>query len=240
MDPKQQGKCPYEYPFHRPSAVEVPPIYERLREDEPVAKVSLPSGDEGYIVSRYDDARVVLSDHRFSRAATTNPDAPKLTHITPPPGSLFTMDPTEHTRLRSLVAGQFTTRRVRALLPRIQQITDTLIDAMVAAGPPVDLNQMFAFPMPITVICELLGVPYADRDRFRRWSDAIVSLTTMTEEQMLTERMTMAAYMKELIDAKRAEPGDDLVSGLITAHDEQGTLNEIELIIMAMTLLVAG
>src|SRR5262249_33084945 len=152
--------------------------------------------------------------------ATTDPDAPRLTHLPPPPGSLFTMDPPEHTRLRSLVAGQFTTRRVRNLLPRIQQITDELIDAMEEQGPPTDLNQALASPMPITVICELLGVPFADRDRFRRWSDAIVSLTAHTEEEMLAERMAMAAYMKELIDGKRAEPGDDLVSALITAHDE--------------------
>jgi cytochrome P450 len=237
-NPKQQ--CPYQYPFDRPSAVEVPPIYDRLRAEEPVAKVALPSGDEGYIVSRYEDAKVVLSDHRFSRAATTDPGAPKLTHITPPPGSLFTMDPPDHTRLRSLVAGQFTTRRVRNLTPRIQEITDGLIDEMEEQGPPTDLNQALAFPMPITVICELLGVPFADHHRFRQWSDAVVSLTKHTEEEMMAERMAMAGYMKELIDAKRAEPGDDLVSALITAHDDKGSLNEIELIIMAMTLLVAG
>jgi cytochrome P450 len=236
----QEHACPHRYPFDRPSAVQVPPIYERLRVDEPVAKVSLPSGDEGYIVSRYEDAKFVLSDNRFSRAATTDPNAPKLTHITPPPGSLFTLDPPEHTRLRTLVAGQFTTRRVRNLIPRIQQITDDLVDRMEQQGPPTDLNQALAFPMPITVICELLGVPFSDRDRFRKWSDAVVSLTTHTEEEMLAERMAMAAYMKELIDGKRVEPGDDLMSALITAHDEHGSLNEIELIIMAMTLLVAG
>jgi nocardicin N-oxygenase len=233
--------CPvHKYPFFRPSAIEVPPIYADLRVDEPVAKISLPSGDEGYIVSRYEDAKVVLSDHRFSRAATTDPKAPKLTHVTPPPGSLFTMDPPEHTRLRALVQGEFTTRRVRNMIPRIQQITDDLIDRMIEQGPPADLNQALAFPMPITVICELLGVPFEDREKFRRWSDAIVSLTSHTEEEMLTQRLAMLAYVKELVEAKRENPGEDLLSALIGAHDEQGSLNEIELVVMVITLLVAG
>jgi cytochrome P450 len=95
----QTQKCPYSYPFHRPSAVEVPPLYEQLRATDPVAKVTLPSGDEGYVVSCHDDAKLVLSDLRFSRAATAELGAPKRTHITPPPGSLFTMHPPEHTRL---------------------------------------------------------------------------------------------------------------------------------------------
>src|SRR5258708_11811179 len=103
------------YPFDRPSAVEVPPIYDSLRAQCPVARVKFPSGDEGYIASRYQDVYTVLADPRFSRAATVEPDAPKLTATVPIPGSLFTMDPPEHTRLRKLVSREFTARRVQGM-----------------------------------------------------------------------------------------------------------------------------
>ncbi|EWC64617.1 putative cytochrome P450 hydroxylase [Actinokineospora spheciospongiae] len=238
--PPAATKCPYAYPFHRPSAIEVPPLYEKLREEDPVAKVSLPSGDEGYVVSRYEDAKLVLSDLRFSRAATVEPGAPKLTHVTPPPNSLFTLDPPEHTRLRKLVAAEFTNRRVREMRPRIQQLTDDLLDEMAKGDGHADLNVALAFPMPVAVICELLGVPFEDREKFRNWSNAIVALTTMTEEQMMAERLAMAGYIWELVQRKRAEPGSDLLSALITAHDDDNSLDEGELVIMAMTLLVAG
>ncbi|WP_197523165.1 cytochrome P450 [Actinokineospora pegani] len=234
------GKCPYSYPFHRPSAVEIPPLYDKLRADEPVAKVSLPSGDEGYIVSRYDDAKVVLSDLRFSRAATVEPGAPKLTHVPMPPNSLFTLDPPEHTRLRKLVAKEFTNRRIRELRPRVQELTDELLDRMAEQGGVADLNEALAFPMPVAVICELLGVPFEDREKFRNWSNAIVALTTLTQEEMMAERLAMAGYIWELVQVKRKEPGTDLLSALITAHDDENTLDEGELVMMAMTLLVAG
>ncbi|MEU6799517.1 cytochrome P450 [Streptomyces neyagawaensis] len=231
----------YEYPFHRPSAVEVPPVYEELRAKCPVAKVRLPSGDEGYVVSRYDDARVVLADPRFSRAAMLDEGAPRLTAAPPMPGSLFTMDAPEHTRVRRLVSREFTARRVQNLRPRIQQMTDELLDEMEKLSPPVDLNPVFAFPLPVMVICELLGVPFEDRDRFRGWSDAFVSLTAHTAEEVMEQRMSMVQYLAQLVQRKREEPADDLMSALVAVHDDDGDrLSEHELITMGITLLVAG
>ncbi|MQT03603.1 cytochrome P450 [Streptomyces jumonjinensis] len=229
------------YPFPRPSAVEVPPVYEKLRGECPVAKVRLPSGDDGYVVSRYDDVRTVLSDLRFSRAAMLDEGAPRLTAAPPMGGSLFTMDPPEHTRLRKLVSREFTARRVQNLRPRIQEMTDELLDGMERLSPPVDLNPVFAFPLPVMVICELLGVPFEDRDRFRGWSDAFVSLTSHTPEEVMEQRMSMVQYLGELVERKRKEPTDDLMGALVSVHDEDGErLSEIELITRGITLLVAG
>ncbi|ANW21314.1 cytochrome P450 [Streptomyces clavuligerus] len=230
-----------QYPFPRPSAVQVPPVYDRLRGECPVAKVRLPSGDDGYVVSRYDDVRTVLADPRFSRAAMLAEGAPRLTAAPPMGGSLFTMDPPEHTRLRRLVSREFTARRVQNLRPRIQEMTDELLDGMEKLSPPVDLNPAFAFPLPVMVICELLGVPFEDRDRFRGWSDAFVSLTSHTPEEVMEQRMSMVQYLGELVQRKRAEPTDDLMGALVQVHDEDGgRLSEIELITMGITLLVAG
>ncbi|MGW0560026.1 cytochrome P450 [Streptomyces sp. NPDC003016] len=229
-----------EYPFHRPSAVEVPPVYEELRARCPVARVKLPSGDEGYVVSRYDDVRTVLSDARFSRAATTAPGAPQLTRTPPLSGGLFTMDPPEHTRLRRLVSREFTARRVQNMRPRIQELTDGLLDSMEKREGPVDLNTELAFPLPVMVICELLGVPFEDRGRFRAWSDAFVSLTSHTPEETAHQRKSMIEYLAALVQRKREEPTDDLMGALVLAHDDEGRLTEHELITMGITLLVAG
>ncbi|MFI0822566.1 cytochrome P450 [Streptomyces sp. NPDC021098] len=228
------------YPFHRPSAIEIPPVYAELRDKCPVAHVRLPSGDTGYVVSRYDDVRTVLADGAYSRAATVAPGAPQLSKTPPLAGGLFTMDPPEHTRLRKLVLREFSNRRVQQLRPRIQELTDGLLDSMEQLSPPVDLNTELAFPLPVMVICELLGVPFEDRDRFRTWSDAFVSLTSHTEEESAAQRASMIAYLKELIDRKREERPDDLIGALVAAHDEDGKLTEQELITMCIILLVAG
>ncbi|HEY3717347.1 MAG TPA: cytochrome P450 [Jatrophihabitantaceae bacterium] len=230
----------YEYPFHRPSATELPPLYRELRSQCPVASVRFPSGDPGFVASRHADARTVLADPRFSRAATLDPDAPKLSDLPVVPGSLFSMDPPEHTRLRKLVLSEFTARRVRALEPRIQQITDELLDSMERGGAPADLNTALAFPLPVMVICELLGIPFEDRDKFRGWSDAFVSLKSHDTQEMLVRRQSLVAYLTELVASKREHPGDDLLSGLVQARDELGKLSEWELVVMGITLLVAG
>lgn len=150
-------------------------------------------------------------------------------------------DPPRHTRLRRLVARAFTARRVESLRPRVQQITDELLDAM-AARPDrrADLIAAFAAPLPMTVICELLGVPGLDRQRFRSWSGEIVApLNGVGADPRAVEEMT--AYLLELVAAKAEDPGEDLLSALIRTRDEDGgRLSPDELIGMAFLLLVAG
>lgn len=227
------------FPFQRTSVIGVPSEYRELRADAPVLKVSLPTGDTGYLVTRYEDVRFALSDARFSRAQTIAPKAPRLTAMDFPPGSLFTMDPPDHTRLRSLVGNQFTPRRVEGLRPRIQSITDSLLNNMARAEQPADINEHLAHPLPVIVICELLGVPTSERNQFRSWADASVSLTRDPAAAM-REQKNMVMCLTRLIAQKRVESEDDLLSGLIHARDEKGQLSESELIVMAMSLLVAG
>lgn len=229
------------YPPPRRSATDVPEEYRTLRAEDPVAHVTMPSGDPAFLVSRHEDVRTVLADPRCSRAATVLPGSPKLTAVPFDAGGLFTMDPPDHTRLRALVSKAFTVRRVESMLPRVGELADELADAMEESGrTDADLNEAFAFPFPVAVICELLGVPYADRERFRAWSDAILSLTAHSPEDMLRQKGALIAYLQELVAEKRRAPGEDLLSALVLVRDEAGGLSEHELITMAMTLLVAG
>ncbi|KZB80076.1 cytochrome P450 [Amycolatopsis regifaucium] len=209
----------------------------------PMSKVVFPSGCEGWLVTRYEDVRLIFSDKRFSRNLL-GPGAPCLIE----PGdfstgehSILNMDPPDHTRLRKLSAQAFTVRRIAALRPRIQEIADGLLRAMVAAGPPVDLVRMFAFPLPTAVMCEILGVPFAGRERFSQWSRVIVTPASHTPDEVARARRDGADDMAALVTAKRAEPGEDLLSVLVHARDEDGDrLTEEELIDLATQLLLAG
>ncbi|MER5548716.1 cytochrome P450 [Streptomyces sp. NPDC002589] len=229
------------YPFEQPPGLAQCPMYAHLRETDPVAEVRMPSGDHAYLVTRYEDVRTVLSDARFSRAATLEPGAPRLAAAPQNFKSLLNMDPPEHTRVRKLVSREFTARRVNALRPRIQEHTDALLDAMAAAEPPVDLVPAFAFQVPVTVICELLGVPFADREDFAAWSRVFLATTSVTKEEMLGAQLALRDYLASLVAAKRERPGDDLLSALVSIHDEDDDrLREEELIFLGISLLVAG
>jgi cytochrome P450 len=157
---------------------------------------------------------------------------------------MLNSDPPDHGRLRRLVNKAFTVRQVERLRPRITAITAALLDGMANQGaqgvqPEVDLLASFAFPLPITVICELLGVPPADRDDFRAWSATIVS-DTPAPEVFQAHATAMARYFMALLAAKRQQPGDDLLSALLAARDDEDRLSENELVSMAFLLLVAG
>src|SRR5262249_19180191 len=138
------------------------------------------------------------------------------------------------------VAQAFTPRRVEAMTPRVRQIADDLLAQMIATGPPADLMEAYALPLPVMVICELLGVPYADRDQFRRWSTVVMSMTAYSGEQVEQAIDEFSQYLWDQIDARREQPTDDLLSALVSAHDEGGHLSDAELVTIAGTLLVAG
>ena len=167
------------YPFGPVHGLVIDPIYFWLQEHEPLARVKLPYGEEGWLLTRYDDVRTALGDARFSLAEAAVRDVPRLTPQRYG-GILTDQDPPDHTRLRRLVAKAFTTRRVEQLRGRAERITGELIDEMVKAGPPADLAQALAIPLPGLMICELIGVPYADRDQFRDWVGAWMSVTALT------------------------------------------------------------
>jgi cytochrome P450 len=240
MTTSQQTHAVRAYPFSEPDRLNLDPMYAWLREHEPVARIQMPYGEPAWLVTRYADARTVMGDPRFSRAAVLSRDEPRVTPRPTDP-SILSMDPPEHTRLRRLVTKAFTVRRVEELRSRVQEIADELVDRMVETGPPADLVDTFALPLPVAVICELLGVPFADRGRFRVWSDGIMSTTSLPLAQIQEHYNSLVGYLAGLVEQRRREPTDaNLLGSLIQVRDEGDRLSEEELIGLALALLVAG
>lgn len=222
-----------------------------LREQAPVRPAILPNGLKVWLVTSYAEARSLLTDSRLSK------DTGRATglfeqHMTATGGTagelsqslaahMLNSDPPDHTRLRKLVNRAFTGRTVARLRPRIEEITSALLDGMQSREPgedTADLLEEFAFPLPVTVICELLGVPHEERDSFREWSNTLVSASS--SEQLEHASGQMAAYLTELVAAKRETPTEDLLTDLVHATDEGDSLSETELVSMAFLLLIAG
>ncbi len=215
------------------------PVYAALRERGPVHRVRIPEGAEAWLVVGHEAARSALADPRLSKSWDyASPQFP-LTSPSPGPHMLIS-DPPDHARLRRLVVREFTPRRIEQLAPRVQQITDELVDAMLRVPDGrADLVEALSFPLPISVICELLGVPMLDREAFRAWTTTIISEPDPSARVRATTEVT--AYLAGLLDEKRHAPGDDLMSALIRATDEDGDrLSTDELRGTAWVLLVAG
>jgi cytochrome P450 len=225
------------------------PLFAAVRARGPVHKVTLADGHDAYLIVSYDEARAALNDPRFSKdmhAAIASGGAVVAEGL---PGPAFArhmlvVDPPDHTRLRRLVSGAFSMRRVEALRPRVQAIIDDLLDKIAAQGPDaeVDLVASFAFPLPYTVICELLGVPEAEREALGRELGALLAPTLTAETYDRAKRASdeVVAMLTALVKAKTREPGDDLVSALIEARDGDEHLDQQELLSTIFQLIVAG
>ncbi|MET0236549.1 MAG: cytochrome P450 [Kibdelosporangium sp.] len=234
------------YPIPVDTALEPPAEWARLRDQCPVARVTLPSGDEAALVTRYGDVRQVLSDPRFTRP-TPSDNAARVADVES--GGVFNSEMATvlpqhgeaHLRWRRMIGKWFTAKRMNALRPGIEAMAEQLVDDMVARGGPADLKAALGFPLPVWVICDMLGVPDADRDRFAGWSDTVLSMTRFTQEEMTAAQMDFGMYMAGHIAAKRAEPGDDLLSALLTETGADGEpLSDVVLIATGIGLLVAG
>ena len=226
--------------------------YARMREESPV---HLQPGLDGetpiWFVTRYQDVVTVLSDNeRFvvdAKLALTEDELRAIDEASQLPNddrvntNLLTMDGEDHRRVRQLVAKAFTPRMVERMRPRIQEIADDLVDRVAAEGR-MELVDDFAFPLPITVIAELLGIPAADRDRFRVWSNTFVlpPVTDELREQFRRHTDEFVAYLDELFAERRAQPADDLMSALVQAEEHGDRLSQNELYSMAVLLIVAG
>ncbi len=235
------SKQPRRYPFSR-NRLDPDPQDALLRRSEPVCRVQLPYGPPAWLVTNYHLTKSVFGDARFSRAATIGRDNPREcpVEVGQVAESVISMDPPAHTRIRQLVGRAFTARRVERLRPRAQQIAAGLVDGLAAAGPPADLVESFSFAFPAIIICELLAIPDADRHTFRHWTDAVVSTTTSTEEQVQDTYLHLAGYIGNLFAQRRARPGDDLLTWLVQARDNEDRLTEAELLFLGMALLVGG
>ncbi|MEO3868221.1 cytochrome P450 [Nonomuraea sp. B12E4] len=217
------------------------PAYHRLRASGPVQPVILYRQLRVWLVTGYAEARELLNDPRLgkdsARAVSLFPPGTAGPYALSLSAHMLNSDPPDHTRLRKLVNKAFTARTVARLRPRIEQITDELLDDMAAAGK-VDLVEAFAFPLPIAVICELLGVPASDREEFRTWTAPFVAAAS--GEEMREAHEWMLTYLTGLVAAKRTAPGEDLLSQLVHISDEGDRLSQDEVVSMAFLLLVAG
>lgn len=229
-------------PVTRPDSCPFDPdaTYTRLRADTPVAPVRCPAGMDAWLVSRYEDIRGVLIDPRLSsRGAGSMHMLPSFDMREPPPGSMIQMDGEEHARLRRLLIGEFTVRRMAALRPRIQRITDEYIDAMLT-GSSADLVRDFALPIPSLVIFDMLGVPYGDHEALQRDSEVVMGFDA-DEATRDAASGRLEAYFAQLIGKRLAGPQDDLLTRLIArgnATDRPLTVGELAT--LGVLLLVAG
>ncbi|KAA9153198.1 cytochrome P450 [Amycolatopsis acidicola] len=227
-----RGQCPFD----------PPPELARLQAEEPVSRVELWDGSTPWLITRYEDARAVLADPRVS----ADTDRSGYPHVSPATAArrkrakaFISQDDPEHAAARRLLTRDFMVRKMRALRPRIQQIVDELIDDLIAGPNPADLVEAFALPVPSLVICELLGVPYADRAFFHRASRAIIARDT-TPEQAVAATQELLDYLGDLAVAKEKEPGEDLLSRLAVEQLRTGAMTREEIGAMGQLLLVAG
>ena len=225
------------------------PLFAAVRELGPVHPVSLADGHDAYLVVGYEEARVALNEPRLSKdmhAALATGEAVVAEGLPGPSFArhMLTVDPPDHTRLRRLVSSAFTPRRVEQLRPRVQAIIDELLDRIAFAGPDavVDLVSTFAFPLPFTVICELLGVPESERAALGSGFTAMLTPYATPEEYALAKQASdgVVRMLEALVAGKQENHGDDLVSALISARDGGERLNTQELLSTIFQLMVAG
>jgi cytochrome P450 len=219
------------------------PELSALREAAPITKITMPWGAQMWLATRYHEVRQVLGDtQRFRNGGGGLPGGPLQgtntgTQGRADSGFLLGYDPPDHTRLRKLLTAEFTVARMRRLRPRVEAIVSDHLDAMAAAGSPVDLVSAFALPIPSLVICELLGVPYADRDTFQRLSRTRLDISLGIDERS-TAGDAARAYMAELVEREREAPGDAMLGMLIREHGDD--ISNHELTGVADLLLLAG
>lgn len=214
------------------------PSYARLRAVSPVRYVTLPTGLTAWLVTGYEEVRQALTDPSLSKESRH--DAEGTGALSPSMGaSMLNLDPPDHDRLRRLVGSAFTRRRIDALHDRLRDSADRLIDEFAARGQ-ADLMRDFALRLPVGMIGELLGVPEHDRDAFFDLAHDYVGFTPETRERAAAALTGLTEYMAKLIQAKKNEPGEDLISALIAARDDEQRLSDEELLANALLLFLAG
>ncbi len=240
----QPADAPHGLPMDRDAGPFDPPsALTRLRDARPVSPLVFPDGHEGWLVSGYEEVRQMMADTRFSSRLDLDvihvpyeTGMPAATEPSPPmPGMFVAMDPPDHSRLRRRLTGAFTVKRMKQLEEHIADVVERQLDHLARLAPPVDLVKEFALPVPSLVICELLGVPYADRDTFQA-NSAQFMLREQTLEEKMGAYVALNTYLSELVTSKRAEPGEDILSDL-ARHDD---LTIEELTGAAFLLLLAG
>lgn len=224
-----------QLPFEQAHPLQVAPLLRQLQQDGVVHRVRTMAGDQAWLVTGYEEARRLLADDRLGRS---HPDPAKAARMGASalfggPMGNYDTEQADNARLRALLQPHFSPRRMRAFRPRVDELTAGLLTDLAGHGPPADLHQALALPLPIQVICELLGVPYADRAQFRAWSEAVGDVRDRARSgQGLGE---LFGYGRQLVARKREQPGDDFISRLCADG-----LGDDEIAMLSMGLLFAG
>ncbi|MBP2703192.1 cytochrome P450 [Microbispora sp. RL4-1S] len=224
-----------QLPFERTDALALSPEFGELRADHPITRVRTETGDEAWLVTGYEEIRQIFADERFGRSHPTPETAPRLSHsaLLGGPTGDYATETEVHTGMRRLLAPAFSARRMQALSGKVRQIVDGLLDEMAEEGPPADLHERLSVPLPIQVICELLGVPFEDRARFRATAQEMTDLSD--PERSAAALREMNEYSYAIVKRKRENPGEDVYSDLATAQ-----LPEPDVARIAGGLLFAG
>ncbi|MGW8375600.1 cytochrome P450 [Streptomyces sp. ODS28] len=232
-------------PFDRPDAVDLAPLYSVLRREAPLVRVRTPAGDTAWLVTRYDQARELFADVRLGRSHPRPEEAAAVSDaaIMGGPNGDHETEREEHRRMRALLTPAFSARRMRLLGEHVRELVDACLDAMEAAraqapDQPVDLHAHLSFPLPVMVICELLGIPFADRGYFRGLSERVGRIDTGSDAQDAMDEFR--AYMGRLAAAKLDDPGEDVITDLARAQAEDPIFSHDELTRIASGLLFAG
>jgi len=225
-----------QLPFPQPHPLQAGPELRALRAQGPIHRIRTPVGDQAWLVTGYAQVRTLMDDDRLGRSHRSPQTAPRsrASALFGGPMGDFEAEPAGHRRMRELLQPHFSPRRLRSLASRVETLTEGLLDQLVADGSPADLHAKLALPLPLLVICELLGVPYRDRDRFRVWVDAAAFADDAEESGQ--GMAALVDYGIGLVADKRNRPGDDVISRLC----EQDDLADVEIAVLAMGLLFAG
>lgn len=225
-------------------------FYRELAAQGKLHPITLGTGMRAWLVTEYNLAKELLrnpticKDARTTAGVTARSGAGRSGATTVSRGitaHMLNSDPPRHTRLRNAVTYAFTPQRIENLRPRIEQIADHLLDDLeTGRGRENDLIESYAAPLPITVICELLGVPVADRRMFRQWTNTVIDVVVGDPDEVKRASLELERYLADLVDQRRHEPHDDLISAMVTATDEAGPLSDQELVSMSFLMLVAG
>jgi cytochrome P450 len=230
----------YPYGYTDPYRLTPTSLYAELRSENPVARVSTPYGDDAWLVTRHGSVKLVLHDPRFSRAAAVaqHDRLPRSSAHVPQVNPISAVDPPEHSRLRQLVSGAFTKRKTQQHRPRAEQIANELIDEMVAAGPPGDLDHGFARRFPILSLGEILGIPQSECVLIKEWTVPILSRRGYAEEQIAAAHKRLHDYLAVLLTGKRERPQDDFLSALVQSQNGKHRYTDDELVFLVASLLI--
>jgi cytochrome P450 len=225
-------------PFDRPNLLELAPRMRELQAEAPIVRVRTATGDEAWLVTRYEEVRALFADPRLGRSHPEPDKAATFSNSALVGGASdgFDTEDADHAVMRSRLVPRFSARRMRQLAPRVDALVTSLLDDLGSRTPPADLHESLAFPLPVLVICELLGVPYADRDLFRRLSTGMADLAD--HQRSADSFEALIDYVRALVRRKRETPGSDMLSELTTI--EEGQLTDDDIAGLGAVVLFAG